>query len=590
MLASLHGYNRGFRRQCRDRLRQPGSGGRCSVEFDEGRRTVDAEQFGPYRLDELIGRGGMGEVYRAYDTVRKRTVALKRLPVNLANDTEFQARFRREAEVAARLTEPHIIPIHDFGEINGQLFIDMRLVAGVELADLIEEIGPLPAARAVSIISQLASALAAAHSEGLIHRDVKPSNVLISRTDRGEDYVHLVDFGIARPHNATMLTATGSTIGTLDYMAPEVLLHGQPDHRVDIYALGCVLYESLTGRRPFPTIGLAAKMYAHVHTPPPVPSQHQPGLPPALDQVVARAMAKDPGDRFRSTTELSVRAHQALAEWQNQARALTAPADPWPGGNTRPLSAPPLSGPDTMVGPPLSYPHQPALGDTFASPGVVPPPGPGLMPPPGAPVPYPGFGAPAGNGRPPGRKVRSAIAAGSFVLFLVIAAVGFVVVSNYSTGHPAPGSSLAGPSTAAPMNPTPATPGSPAPPTSVNPAPATPPLIQRQPQGGAVSPGTPVAPGGTIHDGQVISGQITAGVPNRYRLDLGGASAFAVADWQGPDSRCDTLSVGVVGVSSNNHPCPGAQVRFSTIGSDRIYQLEIAGSGGRYQFRFVTFK
>jgi serine/threonine-protein kinase len=273
---------------------------------------VSSELFGPYRLDELIGRGGMGEVYRAYDTVKKRTVALKRLHAHLAANSEFQARFRREAEVAARLTEPHIVPIHDFGEIDGQLFIDMRLVAGVELSALIHGGGPIPPARAVRIIGQLASALAAAHAEGLIHRDVKPSNVLISQIDRGEDYVHLVDFGVARTGNATVLTATGSAIGTVDYMAPEQLLPGDSDYRVDIYALGCVLYETLTAQRPFPRDELAAKMYAHVHTPPPIPTQQRPELPAGLDHVVTRAMAKDPAHRYQHVSELAQAARQAL--------------------------------------------------------------------------------------------------------------------------------------------------------------------------------------------------------------------------------------------------------------------------------------
>jgi serine/threonine-protein kinase len=296
--------------------------------------TVASEQFGTYRLDELIGRGGMGEVYRAYDTTKKRTVALKRLPPHLAGDGEFQTRFRREAEVAARLNEPHIVPIHDYGEIAGQLFIDMRLVVGTDLAGLIEQNGPLPPARAVAIITQIASALAAAHAEGLTHRDVKPANVLITATGRGEDFVHLVDFGIARTDGATVLTATGSAMGTIDYMAPEQLVQGHCDHRVDIYALGCVLFEALTATKPFPAAGLPGKMYAHVHTDPPVLSQHRPNLPAGLDDVITRAMAKNPEHRYRSTPELADHAHKSLA-----GRPSAAPRPPRPGA-TLPLSTP----------------------------------------------------------------------------------------------------------------------------------------------------------------------------------------------------------------------------------------------------------
>lgn len=274
------------------------------------------ERFGHYELLELVGRGGMGEVYRAVDTTRDRVVALKRMPAHLAGDADFQARFRRESRLAARLREPHIIPIHDFGEIDGQLFIDMRLVEGVDLGGLLTGHGALSPERAVRIVAQVASALDAAHAEGLVHRDVKPSNILITGADREQDFVYLVDFGIARAaagsgSGATSLTSTGATVGTLDYIAPERFLRGYGDHRVDVYALGCVLYESLTGSKPFPGDGLLALMYAHVNTPPPRPSQY-PGITSQLDEVVARAMAKDPDVRYSSAGELAVVARAAL--------------------------------------------------------------------------------------------------------------------------------------------------------------------------------------------------------------------------------------------------------------------------------------
>jgi serine/threonine-protein kinase len=279
------------------------------------------EMFGRYRLDELIGQGGMGEVYRAHDLERKRVVALKRLPAHLAGDREFQTRFRREAEVAARLTEPHIVPIHDYGEIDGRLFIDMRLVTGTDLGRLIERDGPAPADRAVDIITQLAGALAAAHAEHLIHRDLKPSNVLLTDTA----FVYLIDFGIAHSPAATAMTATGLTIGTLAYMAPERFLGRPIDHRVDIYALGCLLYQSLTGQAPFPGEG-PELMYGHLNTPPPAPSRLRPELPPSLDRVVARALAKDPDERYPTATALAESAQQAITDpHRPHVRAAPAP-------------------------------------------------------------------------------------------------------------------------------------------------------------------------------------------------------------------------------------------------------------------------
>lgn len=296
------------------------------------------ERFGPYRLEELIGRGGMGEVYCAYDTVKDREVAIKRLPSQLAADAQFRARFRRECTVAARLTDPHIVPIHDYGEINGQLFIDMRLIRGVDLTALIGAHSPLELARAVDLVGQAAGALASAHAAGLVHRDVKPSNMLVSGAEHGEDFVHLVDFGIARTNTATSLTATGATVGTLEYMAPERLTKGTCDHRADIYSLGCVLYQTLTGKPPFPTNDPVALMYAHVHAPPPTPSSTRPDVPPDLDRVVATAMAKDPDRRYPTALDLARAARAALPS--------APPAKP----RTRPLMVPPAAHPGRPPG------------------------------------------------------------------------------------------------------------------------------------------------------------------------------------------------------------------------------------------------
>ena len=382
------------------------------------------EQFGHYRLDELIGRGGMGDVYRAFDTVKQRTVALKRLPANLAADHEFQARFRREAELAARLTEPHIIPIHDYGEIDGQLFIDMRLISGTDLAKEIRQVGPLPPARAVSIIAQLASALAAAHAERLVHRDVKPSNVLISRTDRGEDFVHLADFGVARNEAATPLTATGSAIGTVDYMAPEQFGDGPIDHRVDVYALGCVLYEALTAGKPFRASGPLAKMNAHLNTPPPRPSQHRPDIPPGLDQVVAQAMAKHPDQRFSSTTELAIRAQQSL----HGLPAARLAGDAVTGGEVAGDGATASTTPVTTGGQPLTTPGHlrpgpppPRTDHPWPAQAAFPPPPPPVVPTPAS------AAAQGGAGRSGSGRRGLLIAAALVVAVGAVAAVVFLV-------------------------------------------------------------------------------------------------------------------------------------------------------------------
>ena len=272
------------------------------------------EMFGQYRLELLLGRGGMGEVYQAFDTVRHRVVAIKRLPPALAADPGFEARFRAESALVARLREPHIIPIHDFGEIDGWLFIDMRLVEGPDLARLLTETGPVEPERAVHLVAQIAAALDVAHAEDLMHRDIKPGNVLVTTGGDGDEFVYVADFGLARAISttSTSLTATGVMIGSMEYMAPERFTAGNADHRVDVYSLGCVLYEALTGQKPFPVEGLPAMVYAHLHTPPPRPSDLVPGLPPGLDDVVAHAMAKNPEDRYPSAGALASAARAAL--------------------------------------------------------------------------------------------------------------------------------------------------------------------------------------------------------------------------------------------------------------------------------------
>src|SRR5687768_3336560 len=266
------------------------------------------ETFGPYRIEQLLGRGGMGEVHRAYDTVHDRVVALKRLSTGNHSEEEYRARFRREARIVARLREPHVIPIHAYGEIDGRLYLDMRLVEGSDLSDVIRE-GPVDPARAVRIVEQVASALDAAHADGLVHRDVKPSNILVT----SGDFVYLVDFGIARSvsPSATGLTAAGTVVGTLDYMAPERFEGGPVDGRADVYALACVLFACLTGRRPFTADGTAAQIWAHLYVAPPKTSSLNPAVPAALDDVIAKGMAKKPADRYATAGAFARAAAQA---------------------------------------------------------------------------------------------------------------------------------------------------------------------------------------------------------------------------------------------------------------------------------------
>jgi YVTN family beta-propeller protein len=267
-------------------------------------------QVGNYRLETLLGVGGMGEVYKAYDTLRDRYVALKLLPQVFSGDRDYLKRFQRESNVAARLRDPHVIPIHDFGEIDGQLFIDMRLVDGVDIAALLDRHGRIAPQRAVYLISQVAEALDAAHADHLVHRDIKPSNILVTSSD----FVYVVDFGIARSVGGrqTPLTHTGAYIGTLDYMAPERFIGHEVDGRADVYSLACLLHECLTGAPPFSGKDLPALMYAQLYFGPPEASSLVEGIPPALDGVIARGMAKDPKDRFQTAGALAAAAREAL--------------------------------------------------------------------------------------------------------------------------------------------------------------------------------------------------------------------------------------------------------------------------------------
>ncbi|MGW4094399.1 protein kinase domain-containing protein [Nocardia sp. NPDC004750] len=273
---------------------------------EPGPRT--GTRFGPYELRSLLGKGGMGEVYEAYDTVKDRVVAVKLLSEELAKDPTYQLRFRRESQAAARLAEPHVIPIHDWGVIDGVLFIDMRLVRGVDLRTLLRGKGPLSPARAVAIIEQIASALDAAHANNLVHRDVKPANILVTDAD----FAYLADFGIAHTEGDSAVTLVGMAVGSYIYMAPERFDVGPVTGRADVYSLACVLHECLTGATPFPAASMNVLIKSHMSDPPPRPSAQASGIPAALDEVVNRGMAKDPADRYPTATALARGARAAL--------------------------------------------------------------------------------------------------------------------------------------------------------------------------------------------------------------------------------------------------------------------------------------
>ena len=338
-------------------------------------------QVGSYRIDRLLGLGGMGEVHLAYDTDRDRYVALKLLPEALSGDEEYLRRFQRESHIAARLREPHVIPIHDHGEIDGQLFIDMRLVDGVDIGALLKADGPIAPERVVHLLGQVAQALDAAHADHLVHRDIKPSNILVTESD----FVYVVDFGIARATGArqTPLTVTGATIGTLHYMAPERFADQAIDGRADVYSLACVLHECLTGVPPFDGKDLSALVYAHLYSSPPRASGLAEGVPAALDAVIARGMAKDPAERFPSAGLLAAAAREALLT-EEPVPAMTplpapgwseTPAPAWEIGVTAwqtvapPPELEPLADPEPQADPePLPDPEpEPAVG-RFASP------------------------------------------------------------------------------------------------------------------------------------------------------------------------------------------------------------------------------
>ncbi len=288
-------------------------------------RRIGTELAG-YRVEALLGRGGMSVVYRAEHLRLKRKIALKLLAPELAEDERFRQRFLREPELAASLDHPNIVPVYDAGEVEGLLYIAMRYVEGTDLKALLRHERALQPARALALVTQVGEALDAAHERGLIHRDVKPSNVLI--TGRvGREHCYLADFGLSKTaSDRGVPTDEGQTLGTIDYVAPEQIEGGAVDGRADVYSLTCLLYECLVGEVPFKRSSETAVIYAHLEDAPPKASDRRPELPADLDAALAKGMAKAPEDRWESCAALVEAARAALE--QGAAAGMPVPAPP----------------------------------------------------------------------------------------------------------------------------------------------------------------------------------------------------------------------------------------------------------------------
>ena len=317
-----------------------------------------------YQLGELIATGGMGSVYRAIDTHLGRPVAVKVLKRVLADDPTFLERFRREARAAAGISHPGVARVYDYGELSSEPFMVMELVDGDTLAQRIANQGRLPWEQAFAIAGQVASALSAAHAHGVIHRDVKPANILIDRSDR----VKVTDFGIARAVRATTLTRPGMVLGSANYVAPEQAQGSSVGPAADLYSLGCVLFESVTGNTPYQGRSAVAIATQHVSSPVPDPRDQVPELPPAAAALIMRSLGKRPEDRFPDGAAMAA----ALAA----ARAGQYPAGPGEDVTT----ALPKLPPRPPAGPPAPPPSAPGLGPGLpGGPGG----GPGFSPDPG---------------------------------------------------------------------------------------------------------------------------------------------------------------------------------------------------------------
>jgi serine/threonine protein kinase len=385
-----------------------------------------------YRLEQRIGQGGMAVVFRAHDEQLGRLVALKLLAPALAGDAEFQRRFSRESRTAAAIDHPHIVPVFAAGEADGMLFIAMRYVAGGDVQSLLNREGPLPPGRAAAIISPVASALDAAHRAGLVHRDVKPSNMLMDVLPGRPDHVYLSDFGLSKPVAATSaITLAGAVMGTPAYMSPEQIAGKPVDGRTDQYALACSAFELLAGAPPFRRDDPTAMIYAHLSEPPPQLTSRRPDLPPEADGVFAKALAKAPGDRYASCGQFADALRDAFGfhPYRRGPTVMSAATDP-PIETARPAApataqyggqagegAATLNSVPGTVDAPATETRIPAVPDAVTAPGQLP------------------VRSGSGHAQPPWRRWRRiAVAAAAFI----IAAAGLAAALRPGPGPVSP--------------------------------------------------------------------------------------------------------------------------------------------------------
>jgi serine/threonine protein kinase len=390
----------------------------------------------------------MGVVYRARQNQPDRLVALKVIAPELAEDVTFRARFGRESAVAAEIEHPNVIPVYAVGEDRGVLFIAMRFVDGIDLSALLAQSERLEPRRAAMIIDQVGQALDAAHHRGLVHRDVKPANILLS-TAGGREHVYLTDFGLSRHIDRSQaMTQTGAFLGTIDYVAPEQVRGGRVDALTDVYSLGCVLFESLTGSVPYPLDNDFAKLYAHDNRPPPSVCERAPDVPEAFDAVLVRAMAKSPEQRYLSAGDLGRAALAAASDTslsRTERSVATGAAAPQEAAAVPTQGIPTVADNATVPEPPAASPvtASPAMAPTEASPPPTEasppptdaspppteesPPPTEASPPPGRPPP-PGGAAAAPPSPTPARRPRRRMLAGLLAIGGLAAAAGLVIV------------------------------------------------------------------------------------------------------------------------------------------------------------------
>jgi DNA-binding beta-propeller fold protein YncE len=388
-----------------------------------------------YRLDEIIARGGMAVVYRAFDERLSRSVALKVLAAPLARDEAFRRRFIRESRAAAAVDHPNIVPIFDAGEADGVLYIAMRLVSGRDVLSLIEQHGPLPVARVCQIVTQVAAALDAAHEQGLVHRDVKPANMLRDDAagDDHADHVYLSDFGLSKHGRSTsQLTSYGEFLGTMDYVSPEQIEGHPVDGRSDEYALACSAFEMLTGAPPFKQDETLAIMWAQVSATPPTLTSRRPDLPAAADPVLAKALAKAPGERYESCLEFATALRRACGLGADTGGPVPPARDQWTPTVTVPAVPPePARPPPPEPAPPERSPAPVTVGMPVAAAT------PAALPDHGRPAPAsPGYRLPQ-NRAPRSGRPRVAVLAACVVLLAAIGGGYLLFGGSGNAGTPA---------------------------------------------------------------------------------------------------------------------------------------------------------